>query len=72
MIGGKYSRWILILQDFDLEFLFSKSKKSLVFAELISDFPCGEEIVYEESFLDEHLFLISSLDPWYGDVIVYP
>ena len=72
MTGGKYSRWILILQDFDLEFLFSKSKKSLVFAELISEFPCGEEIVYEESFLDEHLFLISSLDPRYGDVIVYP
>ena len=49
----------------------SKSKKSLVFAELISKFPCGEEIVYEESFSDEHIFLISSQDPWYGDFIVY-
>ena len=49
----------------------SKSKKSLVFVELISNFPYGEEIVYDESFPDEDLFLISSQDPWYGDLIVY-
>ena len=60
VIGEKYNRWIVILQEFDLEFMSSKSKKSLVFAELISKLPCGEEIVYEESFPDEHSFLISS------------
>ena len=71
MIGGKYNRWIVIFQEFDLEFLSAKSKKSLVFAELISKLPCEEEIVYEENFPDEHLFLISSQDPWYGDIIIY-
>ena len=50
VIGGKYNRWILILQEFDLEFMSAKSKKSLVFAELIYEFPCGEEIIYDESF----------------------
>lgn len=49
----------------------AKSKKSLVFVELISVLPCEDEIVYVESFLDEHLFLISSQDPWYGDIIIY-
>ena len=39
MIGGKYNKWIVILQEFDLEFVSAKSKKSLIFAELISDFP---------------------------------
>ena len=63
MIGGKYNRWILILQEFELNFLSNKSKKSLIFAKLISKLPCGEEIVYEESFPDEHIFLISSQDP---------
>ena len=49
-----------------------KSKKSLIFAELISDFPSEEEEeVYEDTFVDEHIFLISTLDPWYGDIIVY-
>ena len=27
--------------------------------------------VHEESFVDEHFFLISTADPWYGDIIVY-
>ena len=43
MIGEKYNKWIVILQEFDLEFVSVKSKKSLIFAELISDFPSLEE-----------------------------
>ena len=71
MIGGKYNRWIVILQEFGLDFMSTKSKKSLVFTELISELPCGEEIVYDELFPNEHIFLISSQDPRYGDLIVY-
>lgn len=71
VIGGKNNRFIVILQEFDLEIMSAKSKKSLVFAELILEFPCEEEIVYEETFPDEHLFLISSQDPLYGDIIIY-
>ena len=72
MTGGKYNKWIVILQEFDLEFVLAKSKKSLIFAELISVFPSEvEELVYEDTFIDEHIFLISTLDPWYGDIIIY-
>ena len=72
MIGGKYNKWIVILQEFNLEFVLAKSKKSLIFAELISDFPSvEEEEVYDDTFVDEHIFLISTLDPWYGDIIIY-
>jgi hypothetical protein len=39
IIGVKYNKWIDILQEFDLDFASAKSKKSLVFAELMSDFP---------------------------------
>ena len=36
------------------------------------DFPSTDtEIVAEEPIADESLFLISMLDPWYGDIIVY-
>ena len=31
MIGGKYNKWIIISQEFDLEFISTKSKKSLIF-----------------------------------------
>ena len=50
MIGEKYNKWIVILQEFDLEFVLVKSKKSLIFAELILDFPSkAEELVYEDT-----------------------
>ena len=72
MIGGKYNKWIVILQEFYLEFVSAKSKKSLIFLELISNFPSEEEEeVCEDTFVDEHIFLISTLDPWYGDIIIY-
>jgi hypothetical protein len=32
VLGDKYSKWIVILQEFDLEFVKSKAKKYLVFA----------------------------------------
>jgi hypothetical protein len=72
LLGGKYSKWIVILQEFDLEFERAKSKKSLVFAELICDFPYSEmENVAADSLPDESLFLISTDDLWYGDIIIY-
>ena len=64
MVGGKFSKWIVILQEFDLDFQSAKSKKSLVFTELIAEFPVEEDVTIEEdSFPDEHIFLISTSDP---------
>lgn len=39
LLGGKYSKWIIILQEFDLEFEKSRAKRYLVFTELMCDFP---------------------------------
>jgi hypothetical protein len=65
-INGKFSRWIVILQEYDLEFSTPKSKKSLVLAELITDFPSDAKASpINEDFPDEHLFFIPSDDPWY-------
>jgi hypothetical protein len=72
LLGGKYSKWIAILQEFDLEFVKSKSKKALVFAELLCDLPSSyNDETSKESIVDESLFLISASDEWYGDIIVY-
>eukprot|EP00253_Pinus_taeda_P003394 PITA_03394 len=72
LLGGKYSKWIVILQEFDLEFTAAKSKKSLVFAELLCSLPSTAAFSQlEDSIPDETLFLISTLDPWYKDIIVY-
>ena len=72
MIGGKYNKWIVILQEFDLDLVLTKSKNSLIFVDLISDFlSLDEGEIHEDSFIDEHIFLISTVDPWYRDIIVY-
>jgi hypothetical protein len=72
LLGGKYSKWIVILHEFDLEFKHAKSNKSLVFSKLICDLPCHEtKNVVEDSLPNESIFLISSDDLWYGDIIIY-
>jgi len=35
IIGGKYNKWIVLLEELDLKFAFVKSKKYLVFIELM-------------------------------------
>jgi hypothetical protein len=71
-LGDKYSKWIVILQEFDLEFDKSKAKKSLVFAELIYDLPhADEDTVHKYSLPDESMFLIITSDPWYGYILLY-
>ena len=65
VLGGKYSHWIVILQEFELEFTKRTSKKSLIFAELICDLPYTTKNTEPIDLLpDESLFLISMIDPW--------
>lgn len=62
----------MILQEFDLEFSIAKSKKLLVFVELIRDLPSVTTYTnFDELIPDETVFLINTLDPWYVDIIVY-
>ena len=47
-------------------------KKSLILVELLSDLPGTNEVIsYDESLVDDHLFLIDLSDLWYGSIIVY-
>jgi hypothetical protein len=72
VIGRKISRWIVILQEFDLDFVSAKSKKSLVFAELISELSVESgDVVPEESPIWGDMFLVTSSDPWYKDILIY-
>jgi hypothetical protein len=64
VIDGNISRWIVILQEFDLDFVSAKSKKSLVFAELISKLPVESgDVTPKESPIKGDIFLISSSNP---------
>jgi hypothetical protein len=67
-----FSQWIIILQEYDLEFSTPKSKKALVLAELVMALPSDTtSTLVNTNFPDEHLFYITSDDPWYNDLHVY-
>jgi hypothetical protein len=67
-----FSRWIVILQEYDLEFSTPKSKNALVLAELVTTLPSDiTSAPINTDFPDEHLFYITTEDPWYDDLLVY-
>jgi hypothetical protein len=71
-VNRKFARWIIILQEYDLKFSTPKTKKALVLAEIVTALPSditGAPVNTE--FPDEHLFYITSDDPWYDDILVY-
>jgi hypothetical protein len=71
-INGKFSRWIVILREYDLKFSIPMSKKSLFLAELVIAFPSDTtSSPVNIDFPDEHLFYITSDDPWYDNLLVY-
>ena len=72
VLGGHYSKWIVIFSEFDLVFSTPKAKKSLVFTELMAGLPRVFQPEQDlDSLPDDSLFLIDSSDPWYGDILVY-
>lgn len=65
LMGRKYYKWIVILQEFNLVLTTTKYKKSLVFSELICSLLSASLLVgSDEQLPNETLFLISTLDPW--------
>ena len=72
ILGGRYSKGTIILQEFDLLFSSAKAKIYMVFVELMSGLSrVSIDLVALDSLPDESLFLIDSADPWYRDILIY-
>jgi len=72
IINGKYAHWIVILKEFYLKFVMPKSNKGLTLTELIYELPTGaRDPLVNDELPDEHLFFITSDNPWYGDILTY-
>ena len=67
-------RWILLLQEFDLEIKYKKGSDNVIVdhlsrMEIPTEKERGTEI--EEIFPDEQLFQVSVQLPWYADIVNY-
>ena len=72
LLQGRVAKWVVILQEFDLEFMSPKSTKALTLATLMIDLPpLTMSSPPKDDLPDDFLFIISTDDPWYGDILLY-
>ncbi|CAM8900099.1 unnamed protein product [Rhodiola kirilowii] len=64
-------RWILLLQEFDLEIRDKKGIENTVADHLSRIVREEEEGHITESFPDEHLYAVSTKVPWYATIVNY-
>ncbi|KAJ9555676.1 LOW QUALITY PROTEIN: hypothetical protein OSB04_010290 [Centaurea solstitialis] len=64
-------RWILLLQEFDLEIRDKSGAQNLV-ADHLSRIVSNEEpLPLDDKFPNEHLFEVKTTIPWYADIVNY-
>ena len=67
-------RWVLLLQEFDMEIKDKKGSDNVIADHLsrVEQNETGkEETELKENFPDEHLFKVSFHIPWYADIVNY-
>ena len=71
IIPGRITRWMLLLQEFDIT-IVDKLGKDNVVANFLSRLNTnGETLLAEDNFPDKHMFAISTLTPWYANIANY-
>ena len=72
LLQGRVAKWVVVLQEFDLEFVSPKVTKALTLATLMTDLlPLTASSPPKDDLPDDFLFVISTDDPWYGDILLY-
>jgi len=66
----RVTRWLLLLQEFDITIVDRPGKENVV-ADFLSRLKTNENIPVDDSFPDEYLFAVSAHSPWYADIANY-
>ena len=69
--NGRVTRWILLLQEFNITVLDRPGKQNTV-ADFLSRIQnTNEDSPVEDKFPDEYLFAVTTKTPWYADIANY-
>jgi len=69
--NGRVTRWILLLQEFNITMLDRPGKQNTV-ADFLSRIQnTKEDSPVEDKFPDEYLFAVTTKTPWYADIANY-
>jgi hypothetical protein len=69
--NGRVTRWLLLLQEFNITMLDRPGKENVVADFLSRIHNEGELILVDDNFPYEHLFAISTKSPWFADISNY-
>ena len=64
-------RWILFLQEFDLEIQDKKGRENVVADHLSRIVSLEDSVPLQDSFPDEQLLAVGTSVPWYADLVNY-
>ena len=69
--SGRVTRWLLLLQEFNITMIDKLGKENLV-ADFLSRLTHNDDNVpVDDTFPDEHLFVVSVKIPWFADIANY-
>jgi hypothetical protein len=68
--NARVTRWLLLLQEFDITIVDRPGKENVV-ADFLSRLTPEDDTPVDDSFLDEYLFAVSTHSPWYADIANY-
>jgi hypothetical protein len=69
--NARVTRWLLLLQEFNITIIDRPGKDNLVFDFLSRLIHIGDNTPIDDDFPDENLFSISTYIPWYTYVSKY-
>jgi hypothetical protein len=68
---ARVTRWLLLLQEFDITIVDRPGKENVV-VDFLSRLNINDDnSPVDDSFLDEHLFAVFAHSPWYADIVNY-
>jgi hypothetical protein len=69
--NARVTRWLLLLQEFDITIVDRPGKENVVVDFLSRLHINDDNSPVDDSFPDEHLFAVSSHSPWYANIANY-
>ena len=69
--NGRVTRWLLLLQEFNITVLDRPGKQNTVVDFLSRIQNTKEDSLVEDKFPDEYLFAVTTKTPWYVDIANY-
>ena len=69
--NGRITRWLLLLQEFNITILNRRGKQNIV-ADFLSRIQNdNNDVPVEDNFPDEYLFAVSTKSPWFANISNY-